>query len=98
MVYGSVDTLAYLKREGFATYDNLWDETYDTTLDNQERFDQVTQVVRQAVIEHNYRTFRLDQATVERIRHNHARLFDLDTVAQRFRTEVVGDILHWWES
>jgi hypothetical protein len=98
VVYGSVDTLRYLKREGFATYDNLWDETYDTTLDNQARFDQVTQVVRQAVDQHNYRTFRLDRATVERIQHNHARLFDRDTVAQRFRTEVVGDILAWWES
>ena len=98
VVYGSVDTLAYLKREGFVTYDNLWDETYDATLDNVARFDQVTQVVRQAVDQHNYQTFRLDRATVERIQHNHARLFDLDTVAQRFRTEVVGDILHWWES
>jgi len=98
VVYGSVDTLAYLRREGFATYDNLWDEMYDATLDNVARFDQVTQVIQQAVETHNYRTFTLDTATLERIRHNHARLFDRATVEQRFRTEVVGDILTWWES
>jgi hypothetical protein len=98
VVYGSVDTLAYLKREGFATYDNLWDETYDATLDNVARFDQVTRVVNYAVETHNYKTFDLDTATLERIRHNHARLFDHATVAQRFQAEVVGDILAWWES
>lgn len=98
VVYGSVDTLAYLKREGFATYDNLWNEVYDATLDNVARFDQVTQVVQQAVETHNYRTFELDSETLERIRHNHARLFDHTLVTQRFQTEVVGDILTWWES
>jgi hypothetical protein len=98
VVYGSVDTLRYLKREGFVTYDNLWNETYDTTLDNLERFDQVTQVVQQAVDQHNYRTFELDRETLERISHNHARLFDHARVKQGFQTEVVGNILAWWES
>lgn len=97
VVYGSVDTLAYLKREGFATYDNLWDEAYDTTLDNVTRFDQVTQVVRQAVDQHNYRTFRLDTETLDRIQHNHARLFDHARVEQGFQDQVVKDIVEWFE-
>lgn len=97
VVYGSVDTLAYLKRTGFVTYDNLFDETYDGTLDNRERLDRVTRVVNQAVGEHNYRTFKLDTETLERIGHNHARLFDHATVEQRFRDEVIGDIIEWFD-
>lgn len=96
IVYGSVDTLQYLQREGFVTYSNLWDESYDAIVEDRERFDAVTQVVRSAVQEHNYRTFELDTDTQERIRHNHARLFDRTTVDNRFQAEVVGDILQWW--
>lgn len=98
IVYGSVDTLKYLHREGFVTYDNLFDESYDVILDNKERFRQVTQLVYSSVQAYPYQTFRLDQQTLERIAHNHARLFDLTLVQQRFRAEVVGDILAWWES
>lgn len=96
VVYGSVDTLKYLEREGFVTYDNLWDETYDTVLDNQKRFDLVTQVVYSSVQAYPYQTFAPDRETLERIAHNHARLFDHTLVQQRFQAEVVGDILTWW--
>jgi hypothetical protein len=97
MVYGSVDTLLYLQREGFVTYDNLWNEDYDSVLDNVARFDLVTQTVRQAVARHNYRTFHLDAETQRRIDHNHARLFDHALVDQRFRAEVVRDIVEWFD-
>ena len=96
MVYGSVDTLKYLQREGFVTYDNLWDESYDAIVQDRPRFDAVTGLVRSAVQDYNYRTFELDTATQERIQHNHARLFDYTCVEQRFQAEVVGDILNWW--
>ena len=96
LVYGSVDTLKYLRREGFATYDNLWDETYDTVVEDTPRFEQVTQQVLSAVERYNYRTFQLTPDTVERIRHNYARLFDRTLVQQRFTAEVVGDIMTWW--
>jgi hypothetical protein len=98
VVYGSVDTLQYLEREGFVSYNNLFDQTYDAVTEDTMRFDCVTQVVKQAVTDYPYRTFKLDTATLERIQHNHARLFDHATVEQRFQAEVVGDILNWWES
>lgn len=98
LVYGSVDTLQYLHREGFVTYDNLFDETYDTVLDNYQRFDLVTEQVKQAVDLYNYRTFAIDAETQSRIDHNHARVFDQPLVEQRFVSEVVGDIVEWFES
>lgn len=97
IVYGSTDTIKYLKREGFATFDNLWDETYDTVLADTPRFELVTQQVLSAVNEYNYQTFSLDAETRERIRHNHARLFDRSLVERRFRAEVVKDIMEWWQ-
>jgi hypothetical protein len=96
IVLGSVDTLQYLQREGFVTYDNLWDEAYDAIVQDRTRFDAVTNTVRSAVQDYNYTQFQLDTATQERIEHNHARLFDHATVEQRFQAEVIGDILNWW--
>ena len=96
IVLGSADTVEYLHREGFATYANLWDESYDAIVEDRVRFDAVTGVIRSAVQDYNYRTFELDADTLERIRHNHARLFDYTTVEQRFQAEVVDDILQWW--
>lgn len=96
IVYGSADTLRYLQREGFVTYDNLWDESYDVIVQDLPRFKRVSQVVRSAVTDHDYRTFTLDADTLERIRHNHARLFDHDRVQRGFQAEVVDTILNWW--
>ena len=96
IVYGSADTLRYLQREGFVTYANLWDESYDAIVQDRVRFDCVTSIVRSAVQDYHYKTFQLDADTQERIRHNHARLFDYTRVADRFQAEVVGDILQWW--
>lgn len=96
IVYGSVDTVKYLHREGFVTYDNLFDETYDQIVDDIVRFDAVTRVVQQATVDYNYSAFRLDPESTERIRHNHARLFDHALVKQRFQEEVVKDIMDWW--
>ena len=98
IVYGSVDTLQYLHREGFVTYDNLFDQAYDTVAEDADRFTCVTQVVKQAVQDYPVSTFCLDSETLQRIQHNHARLFDRVTVEQRFKAEVIGDILEWWES
>jgi len=97
IVYGSVDTLRYLQREGFVTYNNLFDEAYDTVVEDTMRFDRVTDQVVQAVKQYPYSSFELDSATVERIEHNHARLFDRALVVERFEAEVVQDIVKWFD-
>lgn len=95
MVYGSVDTLAYLHREGFETFDNLWDESYDAVSKDSDRFDAVTGVVKRTVSEWQQGNNFRDTLTCEKIAHNHARLFDQQLVAQRFRDEIIHDILNF---
>lgn len=92
IVYGSADTLKYLHREGFETFPELFDESYDTIINDQERFDAVTNVVL-AAIEHYHRgELAVDTAKLKR---NHDHFFDAALVNQRFASEVVSDILEY---
>jgi|688.fasta_scaffold154741_2 hypothetical protein len=38
VMFGAAGTLKYLKEHGFKTFDNFWDESYDTINDPHERF------------------------------------------------------------
>jgi hypothetical protein len=91
IVYGSVDSLKYLHREGFETFANLFDESYDLIVDDHQRHAAVTQTVIDAVNSN----FDIDKITQEKIRHNHARLFDLSLVREKFKTEILDSILEF---
>jgi hypothetical protein len=94
IAYGSEGTLRYLHREGFETFPELFDESYDDILDDQERFTAVTRSVFTAV--EQYRTGALDCSIVQqKLQHNHDRLFDLALVKQRFYNEIITPVLEY---
>ena len=94
VVFGSVDTLKYLKREGFETFSNLWDESYDAIDNDADRHAAVSERVIQIVNEVDF-SLGLDALTQEKIAHNHARFFDTALIEKRFVDEIVGDVLRF---
>jgi len=98
IIFGSVDTLKYLQREGFETFDNLWDESYDSIIEDDQRHQAVAHTVIDAVKEYNQGNLKFDSATEQKLQHNHARFFDKALVEQRFREEIIGDVLSYVNS
>lgn len=46
IIVGPSNTLSSLKQLGFKTFDNFWDESYDSTFDNQERFIKIAKICK----------------------------------------------------
>lgn len=88
ITFGSYEALAYLRREGFVTWDNLWDESYDLIEDDRSRFDCVARLVLDTVSRWDRGELAIDQETKHRLAHNHARFFDRALVEQRMRREI----------
>lgn len=97
VVFGSAHTLKYLHREGFESFENLFDETYDDVLPDLPRHQAVSQCVLQAVENWNQGCIGIDAVTQKKLEHNHARLFDLGLVKQRIKDEIVAEILEFVE-
>jgi hypothetical protein len=97
IVFGSVDTLAYLKSQGFTTFDNLFDESYDNIVDDVKRHQCATASVLSAVDLYKNNNLLIDKLTLEKLAHNRARFYDQETVVQRFRDEVIADMLEFIE-
>ena len=92
IVFGSVDTLKFIRSQGFETFDNLWDESYDQATTDAGRFDQVVQLVKDILPTHNRMSGSFDSLTEEKLAHNHARFFDMSLVHDRFRNEILREI------
>lgn len=98
VVIGSVDTLAFLSRQGFETYDNLWSEDYDCVTGDQDRLERVLAQVKDMVRTYNRYWSGWDRITQEKLEHNHARYFDVATIEQNFNRQIISDIMELVES
>jgi hypothetical protein len=87
IVYGSEGTLRYLQALGFETFDNLWDESYDSITSDSARFDAVTRTVKSAV-----QKPLLDPLTQQKLQHNRERFWDQTLVTDLVRKEIIHDI------
>ncbi len=91
IVYGSEGTLRYLQDTGFETFDNLWDESYDSVTSDSARFDAVTRTVMSAVAQ----PLILDPLTQQKLQHNRERFWDQRLVTDLVRREIIRDILEF---
>lgn len=93
IVYGSEGTLRYLKRNGFETWSNLWDESYDDVAGDSQRFEAVTAQVFDAVRNHSKGCW--DRLTQDKLQHNAELFWDLNLVQKRFKEEIVRDVMEY---
>lgn len=92
VVAGSVDTLKYLQDQGFATFDNWFDESYDTVLDDRLRLATVCNEIERAVKRWQKKETRWDTETQRRLQHNHNHFFDHTLVLDRFTKEIIDPV------
>lgn len=98
ITFGSVDTMKYLQREGFETFDNLWDESYDSIIDDGQRHQAVARTVLNAVKEYSQGNLKFDRLTEQKLAHNRARFFDTVLIKQRVQDEIIADVLSYINS
>lgn len=92
VVVGSVDTLAFLRGQGFETFDNLWSESYDSVPKDADRLDRVLLLVKDIVRTYNSRWIGWDPITQDKLQHNHDRFYDMTTIIDLFDNEIIRDI------
>jgi hypothetical protein len=87
MVWGHPRSLELLKKQGFETFENLFDESYDVEL---------TDLDRLGIIKNNVKNFErkpYDKLTLEKLAHNRNRFYDMDLIFERMKKEMIEPIL-----
>lgn len=97
VVAGSQHTLRYLHSQGFATYDNWFDESYDSVRDDHIRLAMVGRQAEDAIQRWNQQDLPWDRETEQRAEHNHYRVFDHALVSARFQQEILGPVQEFCE-
>jgi len=91
MVVGASGLLDMLRNQGFVTFDNIFDESYDT----QQDFETKLKIICNNI--ENFAWGQRDQETWNRLRHNHARFYDFDVIEQGLVRDVVEPMLEYIE-
>lgn len=94
VVCGEWQTLAYLHTLGFETFDNLFDETYDSIKFWQQRCRSAVQQCLTFDSEIN----GYDYLTKQKLQHNHQHFFDQDLVVDKITKEVLEPLRHYAET
>jgi hypothetical protein len=88
-IIGVPGTLTELRKLGFETFDNLFDESYDSIEDIGTRIDKIINNLQQIKL------IPYDNLTIEKLHHNQARFFDVNLVKQRMVTEIIEPLLEY---
>lgn len=92
VIMGQQGLLNYLHTQGFETFDNLFDESYDQEPDWMIRLQKVIDTIK------NYTPAPYDKLTQQKLAHNHNLFFDQAVVHDRFVKEIIEPIIHYAES
>lgn len=91
VTFGSFETLKYLQAQGFETWGNLWDESYDNIANDDQRHQAVSNLVMDIVKEYGT-SANFDSLTEQKFEHNYRTFFDVPRMTKVFVDEIVGDI------
>jgi len=91
MLMSGVGALAYLKSQGFETFDNIFDESYDTT----DVFQDKLNIILNNVI--NFKGAPFDQETIRRTEHNYNLFYNTDRILSGLKEELINPILEFIE-
>ena len=92
IICGQAGVLKFLKNNGFETYDNLFDESYDNIVDNNDRMTAVIDCVK------NFVPVEYNNITWEKIKHNRNRFFDKNLVISCIKTEIIEPLIEYAET
>jgi len=92
IVYGNRNTLKTLQTWGFETFDNLWDETYDTIVDEHERSIAIIKILNQIKIQPH------DSETLKRLKHNRDHFYNRELVIDKLVKQIILPIIEYAES
>lgn len=84
--------LQHLRNNGFETYDNLFDESYDIDSDFNSRFEKIISNIR------NFREIPYDKVTQDKLQHNHDLFFNKDKILERLSKEIIEPIVEYFET
>jgi len=91
MVIGGAGILEYLRSQGFETYDNIFDETYDTETDFDKKLDIVVENV------HRYVKAPYSTKTLKKIKHNFNLFYNVDVIHRGIVKDIVEPIVKFIE-
>jgi hypothetical protein len=91
MLMSAPGALAFLKSQGFETFDNIFDESYDTTNVFQDRIDIIINNIK------NFAGAPFDQETIRRTEHNYNLFYDMDKAIEGLKNELINPILEFIE-
>lgn len=92
VVAGSMNTLTYLREQGFETYNTWFDESYDLIENDRMRLCAVCNEIDRAVNRWHKEEIGWDTETVRRTQHNHNHFFDRALVESRFIKEIIEPV------
>jgi hypothetical protein len=82
--------LAYLRSQGFETFSELWDESYDDIVDWRKRMDRIVEIVQ------DFDMGLLDNpVTKEKLLYNSTRFFDRDLTKKLLNTSIIEPVLEF---
>lgn len=94
VVCGDRHSLKYLRQLGFETFDNLFNETYDSIDAWPQRLRTAAEQCLQFRPQHN----SYDTLTMQKLAHNHAHFFDQTLIEQKIKQEILEPLLHYAET
>jgi hypothetical protein len=92
IVCGQTGVLTFLKNNGFETYNNLFDESYDSIIDNDNRMLAVINCIK------NFIPMAYDNITLEKIKHNKNRFFDKNLIISKIKQEIIEPLVEYAET
>lgn len=92
MILGQPKVLQWLRYLGFETFDNLFDESYDTI----SNLDKKLEIISKNIFCFNKIPY--DSITEQKIKHNNNLFFDYNQVLSRIKQEIINPILHYAET
>jgi hypothetical protein len=92
LIIGSYNLLNMLHELGFETYENIFDESYDTVMDFDARLHAVIKNID------DFDPHPYDSLTLSKLQHNHGHFFNRDLVESRMVTEIIEPLINHAET
>ena len=92
IVWGQAGTLTWQKRQGFETFDHCIDESYDTIVDDDLRFEKVVEQINICIAD---KTIFADPLTKQKLEHNYNHFYNEEIVMKLMHEQIINPLLEF---